>query len=66
MSEGPKALRQRRRRHLSLATLAGDISARRLHRAGEMLKEQEFKRLVKMHQKDWEHEYEYWNRLNWT
>ena len=25
-----------------------------------------FKSLVKMHEKDWEHEYEYWNQLNWN
>ena len=25
-----------------------------------------FKRLVKMNKDNWEHEYEYWNQLNWN
>ena len=25
-----------------------------------------FKKLVKMNKESWEHEYEYWNRLNWN
>lgn len=70
MSEGPKAFEAAEKKAFELGkSLAGDISAKRDYiEQREMLEENRefFKRLVKMHQKDWEHEYEYWNRLNWT
>jgi hypothetical protein len=70
MSEGPTAMEDAVKRAFELGkSLAGDISARRDYiEQREMLEENReyFKRLVKMHQKDWEHEYEYWNRLNWN
>jgi multimeric flavodoxin WrbA len=70
MSEGPKALEAAEKKAFELGkSLAGDISSKRDYiEQREMLEENRefFKRLVKMHQNDWEHEYEYWNRLNWT
>ena len=70
MSEGPKAMEAAEKKAFELGkSLAGDISAKRDYiEQREMLEENReyFKRLVKMHQRDWEHEYEYWNRLNWT
>jgi len=70
ISEGPKAFEAAEKRAFELGkSLAGDISAKRDYiEQKEMLEENReyFKRLVKMHQKDWEHEYEYWNRLNWN
>lgn len=69
MSEGPKAFEAAEKKAFELGkSLAGDISAKRDYiEQREMLEENReyFKRLVKMHQNDWEHEYEYWNRLNW-
>ena len=70
MSGGPKALEDAEKKAFDLGkSLAEDILAKRDYiEQREMQKEirDYFKRLVKMHQKDWEHEYEYWNRLNWT
>ena len=70
ISEGPKAFEAAEKRAFELGkSLAGDISAKRDYiEQREMLEENReyFKRLVMMHQKDWEHEYEYWNRLNWN
>jgi len=70
MSDGPKAFEAAEKNAFELGkSLAGDILARRDYiEQREMLEENRayFMRLVKMHQKDWEHEYEYWNRLNWT
>ncbi len=70
MSEGPKALEAAEKKAFDLGkSLAADILSKRDYiEQREMLEENReyFKRLVKMHQADWEHEYEYWNRLNWT
>jgi multimeric flavodoxin WrbA len=69
MSEGPKALEAAEKKAFELGkSMAGDISSKRDYIEQREMQEENrvyFKRLVKMHQKDWEHEYEYWNRLNW-
>jgi len=69
MSSGPKAFEEAEKRALQLGkALAEDISAKRDYiEQREMLEESReyFQKLVRMHEKDWEHEYEYWNKLNW-
>ena len=50
-------------------TLAEDIRTKRDYIEQREMQEEirdYFKNLVKMHEKDWEHEYEYWNRINWN
>ncbi len=70
MSGGPNALEAAEKKAFELGkSLAEDIIAKRDYIEQREMQEENreyFKRLVKMHQKDWEHEYEYWNRLNWT
>jgi multimeric flavodoxin WrbA len=70
MAQGPKALEEAEKKAFELGrTLAQDIKSKRDYiEQREMLQEHReyFKRLVKMHGADWEHEYEHWNRLNWT
>ena len=49
--------------------LAEDIKVRRDYiEQRETLEESRayFKKLVEIHKEEWEHEYEYWNRLKWT
>lgn len=70
MSSGPKALEDAEKKAFELGlALAGDVRAKRDYiEQREMQGEirDYFKSLVKMHGKDWEHEYEYWNRLKWN
>ena len=70
MSDGPKAFADAERKALELGrSLAEDIRTRRDYIEQREMQEETrdyFQSLVKMHQKDWEHEYEYWNRLNWS
>jgi multimeric flavodoxin WrbA len=70
MSGGPRALEEAERRAFELGkALAEDIRVKRDYIEQREMQEdsrEHFKQLVKMHKEDWEHEYEYWNRLNWT
>ncbi len=70
MSDGPTAFADAERKALELGrSLAEDIRTRRDYIEQREMQEETrdyFQSLVKMHQKDWEHEYEYWNRLNWN
>jgi hypothetical protein len=70
MSQGPGAIEEAERKALALGkSLAEDIRAKRDYiEQRKMQKEtrEYFKRLVKMNKDNWEHEYEYWNRLNWN
>jgi multimeric flavodoxin WrbA len=69
MSGGPAALEQAEKKALALGkSLAEDIRARRDYIEQRKMQEEireHFKRLVKMNKESWEHEYEYWSRLNW-
>jgi multimeric flavodoxin WrbA len=70
MSDGPTAFADAERKALELGrSLAEDIRTRRDYIEQREMQEETrdyFQSLVKMHQKDWEHEYEYWNSLNWN
>jgi multimeric flavodoxin WrbA len=70
MSEGPAALEGAKKKAFELGkSLAQDIKTKRDYiEQREMLEETRnyFKSLVKMHEKDWEHEYEFWDRINWN
>ncbi len=70
MSDGPTAFADAERKALELGrSLAEDIQTRRDYIEQREMQEETrdyFQSLVKMHQKDWEHEYEYWNSLNWN
>jgi hypothetical protein len=69
MSRGPEAMEEALRKARDLgAALAEDVRVRRDYieqREAQQERRDYFKALVKMHKEDWEHEYEYWNRLNW-
>ncbi len=69
ISQGPKSFDEAEKKAFDLGkTLAEDISIKRDYvEQREMLEDtrEYFKKLVRIHEKDWEHEYEYWNRLNW-
>ena len=58
-----------RRRAFELGkALAEDIKTKRDYISQREMQEENrkyFQALVKMRGKDWEHEYEYWNKLNW-
>jgi multimeric flavodoxin WrbA len=66
---GPNALEEAEKKAFSLGeTLAGDIKSKRDYIEQREMQEEireHFKQLVKMNRESWEHEYEYWNRLNW-
>ena len=70
MSQGPGAIEEAERKALALGrSLAEDIRAKRDYIEQREMQEEireYFKRLVKMNKDSWEHEYEYWNRLNWN
>jgi len=70
MSAGPTAFADAEKKALELGrSLAEDIRTRRDYIEQREMQEETkdyFQSLVKMHQKDWEHEYEYWNSLNWN
>ena len=69
MSQGPAALEDAERKAFSLGrSLAEDIRVKRDYMEQRKIQEgtrERFKALVKMNKESWEHEYEYWNRLNW-
>jgi len=69
MSQGPKALEEAEKRAFDLGkTLAEDIRTRRDYIEQRKMLEQNrayFMALVKKNP-EWEHEYEHWNKLNWT
>ena len=69
MAHGPKALEEAEKRAFELGkALAGDIKSKRDYiEQREMLEENRkyFMALVKRNP-DWEHENEFWNKLNWT
>ena len=70
MSQGPNGQEEAEKKALVLGkTLAEDIRTKRDYIEQREMQEEirdYFKSLVKMHEKDWEHEYEYWNQLNWN
>ena len=70
MSRGPKDLDDAEKKAFELGkSLADDIKTKRDYIEQREMQEEirdYFKSLVKMHDKDWEHEYEYWNQLNWN
>ena len=69
MAQGPKALEEAEKRAFELGkALAGDIKYKRDYiEQREMLEENRkyFMALVKRNP-EWEHENEFWNKLNWT
>jgi multimeric flavodoxin WrbA len=69
MAQGPKALEDAKKSAFELGkALAEDIKVRRDYiEQREMLQEtrEYFMALVKRNKAEWEHEYEYWNKLNW-
>jgi multimeric flavodoxin WrbA len=69
MAQGPKALEEAEKRAFELGkALAGDIKSKRDYiEQREMLEENRkyFMALVKRNP-EWEHENEFWNKLNWT
>lgn len=69
MNQGPKAMEDAEKRAFELGkTLAEDIRTKRDYIEQREMQEENrkyFQELVKMHGKDWEHEYEHWNKLNW-
>lgn len=70
ISQGPKAMEDAEKRAFELGkTLAGDIKNKRDYiEQREMLQEyrEYFMSLVKRNKAEWENEYEYWNKINWT
>jgi multimeric flavodoxin WrbA len=70
MAHGPQIMEKTEKAAFDLGkALAEDIKIKRDYiEQRETLEENRayFKKLVEMHKVEWEHEYEYWNRLNWT
>ena len=70
MSQGPAALEGAEKKALVLGkTLAEDIRTKRDYLLQREMQEEireYFKKLVKMNKDNWEHEYEFWNKLNWN
>jgi multimeric flavodoxin WrbA len=70
MSQGPKAMEDAEKKAFQLGkTLEEDVKTKRDYIEQREMQEEireYFKNLVKMHEKDWEHEYEYWNQLKWN
>lgn len=69
MNQGPAALEETEKKAFLLGkSLAEDIRVKRDYIEQREMQEEireYFKCLVKMNKESWEHEYEYWNRLNW-
>lgn len=69
MSQGPAAMEEAERKAFLLGkSLAEDIRVKRDYTEQRLMQKEireHFKELVKMNKDNWEHEYEYWNRLNW-
>ncbi len=70
MSKGPGALEEAEKKAHQLGkVLAEDIRLKRDYIGQREMQEEirsYFKNLVKMNKDNWEHEYEYWNQINWT
>ena len=70
MSQGPAAMEDAEKKATLLGkSLAEDIRIKRDYIEQREMQEEireYFKALVKMNKDSWEHEYEYWNRLNWN
>jgi multimeric flavodoxin WrbA len=70
MASGPTALPDSEKKAFELGkTLAGDIKTKRDYIEQREMQEENrkyFQNLVKMNKDNWEHEYEFWNRLNWN
>jgi multimeric flavodoxin WrbA len=70
MSKGPGSLEEAEKKALQLGkTLAEDICTKRDYIGQREMQEEirgYFKNLVKMNKDNWEHEYEYWNQINWN
>jgi multimeric flavodoxin WrbA len=69
MSDGPQAIEDAEKKAFKLGvTLAKDIKTKRDYISQREMQEenrQYFMNLVKRNKAEWEHEYEYWNKLNW-
>jgi multimeric flavodoxin WrbA len=69
MNQGPGAMDEAEKKATALGkSLAEDIRVKRDYIEQREMQEEirgYFKALVKMNKESWEHEYEYWNRLNW-
>ncbi len=69
MNQGPSAMEEAERKAFALGkSLAEDIRVKRDYIEQREMQEEireYFKALVKMNKDSWEHEYEYWNNLNW-
>ena len=70
MNQGPAAMEEAEKKATLLGkSLAEDIRVKRDYIEQRKMHEEireYFKALVKMNKDSWEHEYEYWNRLNWN
>lgn len=70
MNQGPAVMEDAERKATLLGkSLAEDIRIKRDYIEQREMQEEireYFKALVKMNKDSWEHEYEYWNRLNWN
>lgn len=69
MNQGPKALEDAEKRAFEMGRhIAEDIRTKRIYAPQRERHEENrkyFQELVRMHGKDWEHQYEHWDRLNW-
>ncbi len=69
MSQGPGSMEEAERKAFLLGkSLAEDIRVKRDYTEQRLMQKEireHFKALVKMNKDNWEHEYEYWNNLNW-
>ena len=69
MSEGPQAVEEAEKKAFQLGkSLAEDIKGKRDYISQREMQEENrryFMNLVKRNKAEWEHEYEYWNKLNW-
>jgi len=70
MNQGPAAMEDAEKKATLLGkSLAEDIRIKRDYIEQREMQEEireYFKSLVKINKDSWEHEYEYWNRLNWN
>jgi multimeric flavodoxin WrbA len=70
MSKGQGSLEEAEKKANQLGkTLAEDIRTKRDYIGQREMQEEirgYFKNLVKMNKDNWEHEYEYWNQINWN
>ncbi len=70
MNQGPAAQEEAEKKAFLLGqSLAEDIRSKRDYIEQRKMQEgtrEYFKSLVKMNKENWEHEYEFWNKLNWN